>query len=166
MDKNSWCIKKIERVPKMGVSSMVFNRNNDNAGFIAGSSLIVSIGSSRGIRPDSECPLAGGRWHATLQPTCHAPPLQHLQWVHSQSGPGACGWVHWLIHTHTRWRTHTHTCRRTHTHTCSYRPRNVDIDTGLSPAYNDKIVAFLRQPNIIEILQERQPELARNHSLK
>uniref|UniRef100_A0A6Q2YM70 HECT-type E3 ubiquitin transferase n=1 Tax=Esox lucius TaxID=8010 RepID=A0A6Q2YM70_ESOLU len=33
-------------------------------------------------------------------------------------------------------------------------------------AYNDKIVAFLRQPNIIEILQERQPELIRNHSLK
>ena len=34
------------------------------------------------------------------------------------------------------------------------------------PAYNDKIVAFLRQPNIVDILQERQPELARNHSLK
>ncbi|XP_035988602.1 E3 ubiquitin-protein ligase HECW2 isoform X2 [Fundulus heteroclitus] len=33
-------------------------------------------------------------------------------------------------------------------------------------AYNDKIVAFLRQPNIFDILQERQPELARNHSLK
>uniref|UniRef100_A0A1A8JY35 HECT-type E3 ubiquitin transferase n=1 Tax=Nothobranchius kuhntae TaxID=321403 RepID=A0A1A8JY35_NOTKU len=33
-------------------------------------------------------------------------------------------------------------------------------------AYNDKIVAFLRQPNIFEVLQERQPELARNHSLK
>uniref|UniRef100_A0A4W5LKF3 HECT-type E3 ubiquitin transferase n=1 Tax=Hucho hucho TaxID=62062 RepID=A0A4W5LKF3_9TELE len=38
--------------------------------------------------------------------------------------------------------------------------------SSLSPAYNDKIVAFLRQPNIIEILQERQPELVRNHSLK
>uniref|UniRef100_A0A8C1RPE6 HECT-type E3 ubiquitin transferase n=1 Tax=Cyprinus carpio TaxID=7962 RepID=A0A8C1RPE6_CYPCA len=33
-------------------------------------------------------------------------------------------------------------------------------------AYNDKIVAFLRQPNIFEILQERQPELIRNHSLR
>ncbi|XP_056321270.1 E3 ubiquitin-protein ligase HECW2 isoform X2 [Danio aesculapii] len=32
--------------------------------------------------------------------------------------------------------------------------------------YNDKIVAFLRQPNIFEILQERQPELVRNHSLR
>uniref|UniRef100_A0A670YFB1 HECT-type E3 ubiquitin transferase n=1 Tax=Pseudonaja textilis TaxID=8673 RepID=A0A670YFB1_PSETE len=34
------------------------------------------------------------------------------------------------------------------------------------PAYNDKIVAFLRQPNIFEILQERQPDLIRNHSLR
>lgn len=34
------------------------------------------------------------------------------------------------------------------------------------PAYNDKIVAFLRQPNIFEILQERQPDLTRNHSLR
>ncbi|XP_016289237.1 E3 ubiquitin-protein ligase HECW2 isoform X2 [Monodelphis domestica] len=33
-------------------------------------------------------------------------------------------------------------------------------------AYNDKIVAFLRQPNIFEILQERQPDLTRNHSLR
>ncbi|XP_065132761.1 E3 ubiquitin-protein ligase HECW1 isoform X1 [Paramisgurnus dabryanus] len=33
-------------------------------------------------------------------------------------------------------------------------------------AYNDKIVAFLRQPNIFEVLQERQPSLARNPSLK
>ncbi|XP_065418103.1 E3 ubiquitin-protein ligase HECW2 isoform X2 [Chrysemys picta bellii] len=33
-------------------------------------------------------------------------------------------------------------------------------------AYNDKIVAFLRQPNIFEILQERQPDLTRNPSLR
>ncbi|XP_072858686.2 E3 ubiquitin-protein ligase HECW1 isoform X11 [Pogona vitticeps] len=33
-------------------------------------------------------------------------------------------------------------------------------------AYNDKIVAFLRQPNIFEMLQERQPSLARNHALR
>ncbi|KAK6325688.1 hypothetical protein J4Q44_G00050300 [Coregonus suidteri] len=33
-------------------------------------------------------------------------------------------------------------------------------------AYNDKIVAFLRQPNIFEILQERQTEFIRNHSLR
>ncbi|XP_061641493.1 E3 ubiquitin-protein ligase HECW2 isoform X2 [Phyllopteryx taeniolatus] len=33
-------------------------------------------------------------------------------------------------------------------------------------AYNDKIVAFLRQPNIFEILQERQPDFHRNHSLR
>ncbi|KAM9327636.1 E3 ubiquitin-protein ligase HECW2 [Pholidichthys leucotaenia] len=33
-------------------------------------------------------------------------------------------------------------------------------------AYNDKIVAFLRQPNIFEILQERQSDLSRNHALR
>ncbi|XP_051971261.1 E3 ubiquitin-protein ligase HECW1-like isoform X1 [Xyrauchen texanus] len=33
-------------------------------------------------------------------------------------------------------------------------------------AYNDKIVAFLRQPNILDVLQERQPSLARNHTLR
>ncbi|XP_053554543.1 E3 ubiquitin-protein ligase HECW2 isoform X2 [Bombina bombina] len=32
--------------------------------------------------------------------------------------------------------------------------------------YNEKIVAFLRQPNIFEILQERQPDLCRNHPLR
>ncbi|KAJ8336667.1 hypothetical protein SKAU_G00378870 [Synaphobranchus kaupii] len=32
--------------------------------------------------------------------------------------------------------------------------------------YNDKIVAFLRQPNIFETLQERQPSLSRNHALR
>uniref|UniRef100_A0A8C3AHZ2 HECT-type E3 ubiquitin transferase n=1 Tax=Cyclopterus lumpus TaxID=8103 RepID=A0A8C3AHZ2_CYCLU len=32
--------------------------------------------------------------------------------------------------------------------------------------YNDKIVAFLRQPNIFDMLQERQPSLSRNHALR
>uniref|UniRef100_A0A3B3Y7V7 HECT-type E3 ubiquitin transferase n=1 Tax=Poecilia mexicana TaxID=48701 RepID=A0A3B3Y7V7_9TELE len=36
--------------------------------------------------------------------------------------------------------------------------------TALS--YNDKIVAFLRQPNIFDMLQERQPSLSRNHALR
>ncbi|XP_063070388.1 E3 ubiquitin-protein ligase HECW2 [Engraulis encrasicolus] len=54
-------------------------------------------------------------------------------------------------------------------------PRNSSTFSGSSRsqyqelvpvAYNEKIVAFLRQPNILEILQERQPELVRNHSLK
>ncbi|KAM4718421.1 LOW QUALITY PROTEIN: E3 ubiquitin-protein ligase HECW1-like [Anableps anableps] len=36
--------------------------------------------------------------------------------------------------------------------------------TALS--YNDKIVAFLRQPNIFDMLQERQPSLSRNHTLR
>ncbi|XP_038157644.1 E3 ubiquitin-protein ligase HECW1 isoform X2 [Cyprinodon tularosa] len=36
--------------------------------------------------------------------------------------------------------------------------------TALS--YNDKIVAFLRQSNIFDMLQERQPSLCRNHALR
>ncbi|XP_075385285.1 E3 ubiquitin-protein ligase HECW2 isoform X2 [Tenrec ecaudatus] len=43
------------------------------------------------------------------------------------------------------------------------RPQYQDM---VPVAYNDKIVAFLRQPNIFEILQERQPDLTRDHSLR
>uniref|UniRef100_A0A8C2FLI0 HECT-type E3 ubiquitin transferase n=1 Tax=Cyprinus carpio TaxID=7962 RepID=A0A8C2FLI0_CYPCA len=44
--------------------------------------------------------------------------------------------------------------------------RNSQYQDLVPVAYNEKIVAFLRQPNIFEILQERQPELVRNHSLR
>ncbi|XP_026135205.1 E3 ubiquitin-protein ligase HECW1-like isoform X2 [Carassius auratus] len=44
--------------------------------------------------------------------------------------------------------------------------RNQSQPEPVSLAYNEKIVVFLRQPNIFEVLQERQPSLARNHSLK
>ncbi|MFT7800069.1 E3 ubiquitin-protein ligase HECW1 [Arapaima gigas] len=44
--------------------------------------------------------------------------------------------------------------------------RNQYHQDQMPVAYNDKIVAFLRQPNIFEMLQERQPSLARNHSLR
>ncbi|XP_052004538.1 E3 ubiquitin-protein ligase HECW2-like [Xyrauchen texanus] len=46
------------------------------------------------------------------------------------------------------------------------RSRNSQYQDLVPVAYNEKIVAFLRQPNIFEILQERQPELVRNHSLR
>uniref|UniRef100_A0A8D3E723 HECT-type E3 ubiquitin transferase n=1 Tax=Scophthalmus maximus TaxID=52904 RepID=A0A8D3E723_SCOMX len=52
---------------------------------------------------------------------------------------------------------------RPHTTLGSSRSQYHDV---VPVAYNDKIVLFLRQPNIVEILQERQPELARNNSLK
>ncbi|KAM6945795.1 E3 ubiquitin-protein ligase HECW2 [Aplochiton taeniatus] len=42
-------------------------------------------------------------------------------------------------------------------------PRGQDV---VPVAYNEKIVAFLRQPNIFEILQERQAEFIRNHTLR
>ncbi|MBN3307378.1 HECW1 ligase, partial [Amia calva] len=44
--------------------------------------------------------------------------------------------------------------------------RNQYHQDSVPLAYNDKIVAFLRQPNILELLQERQPSLARNHALR
>ncbi|KAM7174650.1 E3 ubiquitin-protein ligase HECW1 [Macrochelys suwanniensis] len=44
--------------------------------------------------------------------------------------------------------------------------RNQHHHESLPLAYNDKIVAFLRQPNIFEMLQERQPSLARNPALR
>ncbi|KAM4705947.1 E3 ubiquitin-protein ligase HECW1 [Rhinophrynus dorsalis] len=44
--------------------------------------------------------------------------------------------------------------------------RNQHQQEAVPLAYNDKIVAFLRQPNIFEMLQERQPSLARNHALR
>ncbi|KAM7365492.1 hypothetical protein PAMP_016412 [Pampus punctatissimus] len=45
-------------------------------------------------------------------------------------------------------------------------PRRLVRHTNTHAPYNDKIVAFLRQPNIFEILQERQPDFNRNHSLR
>nr|XP_019574405.1 PREDICTED: E3 ubiquitin-protein ligase HECW1 isoform X2 [Rhinolophus sinicus] len=44
--------------------------------------------------------------------------------------------------------------------------RNQHQHESLPLAYNDKIVAFLRQPNIFEMLQERQPSLAKNPALR
>lgn len=37
---------------------------------------------------------------------------------------------------------------------------------SIPTAYNELVVAFLRQPNIIDILKERQPQLSKNQSLK
>ncbi|XP_048832813.1 E3 ubiquitin-protein ligase HECW1-like isoform X2 [Brienomyrus brachyistius] len=44
--------------------------------------------------------------------------------------------------------------------------RNQHHQDPVPLAYNDKIVAFLRQPNIFDMLQERQPSLSRNHTLR
>ncbi|XP_066539264.1 E3 ubiquitin-protein ligase HECW1 [Hoplias malabaricus] len=44
--------------------------------------------------------------------------------------------------------------------------RNQYQQDSVPLAYNEKIVAFLRQPNILEMLQERQPSLGRNHTLR
>ncbi|XP_056155808.1 E3 ubiquitin-protein ligase HECW1-like [Lampris incognitus] len=48
-----------------------------------------------------------------------------------------------------------------------YHPDPLDPLPQATPlSYNDKIVAFLRQSNIFDMLQERQPSLARNHILR
>uniref|UniRef100_A0A674CFM7 HECT-type E3 ubiquitin transferase n=1 Tax=Salmo trutta TaxID=8032 RepID=A0A674CFM7_SALTR len=44
--------------------------------------------------------------------------------------------------------------------------RNQHHPDPVPQAYNEKIVAFLRQPGILEVLTERQPALSRNHSLR
>ncbi|XP_077479850.1 E3 ubiquitin-protein ligase HECW1-like isoform X1 [Stigmatopora argus] len=43
---------------------------------------------------------------------------------------------------------------------------HADPQHPTAPSYNDKIVAFLRQPNIFDMLQERQPNLNRNYALR
>ncbi|XP_054621933.1 E3 ubiquitin-protein ligase HECW1-like isoform X3 [Dunckerocampus dactyliophorus] len=43
---------------------------------------------------------------------------------------------------------------------------HADPQQSTTASYNDKIVAFLRQPNIFDMLQERQPNLNRNHALR
>ncbi|XP_037617759.1 E3 ubiquitin-protein ligase HECW2 isoform X2 [Sebastes umbrosus] len=53
--------------------------------------------------------------------------------------------------------------RPSSTFTSANRGQNPDV---VPVAYNEKIVAFLRQPNVFEILQERQPDFNRNHSLR
>ncbi|XP_043921527.1 E3 ubiquitin-protein ligase HECW1 [Protopterus annectens] len=44
--------------------------------------------------------------------------------------------------------------------------RNQHHQESVPLGYNEKIVAFLRQPNIFEMLQDRQPNLSRNHALR
>ncbi|XP_061661076.1 E3 ubiquitin-protein ligase HECW1 isoform X2 [Syngnathoides biaculeatus] len=43
---------------------------------------------------------------------------------------------------------------------------HADPQQSTAPSYNDKIVAFLRQPNIFDMLQERQPNLNKNYALR
>lgn len=52
------------------------------------------------------------------------------------------------------------------------RPTNTQIDNMLCDtvdiptAYNEKVVAFIRQPNILEILAERYPQLTTEQNLQ
>lgn len=89
-------------------------------------------------------------------------------WCHALPAPSAAPvevstkmWCLWVSQAGSMY-----TCKDTSIKCKHTQDSDINAYSSLSPAYNDKIVAFLRQPNIFEILQERQPELARNHSLK
>ncbi|KAF3857320.1 hypothetical protein F7725_009179 [Dissostichus mawsoni] len=107
--------------------------------------------TGKSTRPPS---VLAHRQHLTRQRSHSAGEVSPRRLLHQQgaeSGRGASGSV------------------PTHTTCLLFRNESNMIDTNVSaflPAYNDKIVAFLRQPNIFEILQERQPEFNRNHSLR
>lgn len=48
-------------------------------------------------------------------------------------------------------------------------PMTVNVQTNIPEvpiAYNDKVVAFLRQPNIFDILKERHPPVGSSSSLR
>uniref|UniRef100_A0A6I8NCT8 HECT-type E3 ubiquitin transferase n=1 Tax=Ornithorhynchus anatinus TaxID=9258 RepID=A0A6I8NCT8_ORNAN len=61
---------------------------------------------------------------------------------------------------------HRHHLARQRSHSAGEVREGRDGPRSAQYAYNDKIVAFLRQPNILEILQERQPGLPRHPSLR
>lgn len=42
----------------------------------------------------------------------------------------------------------------------------VSLTLNIPTAYNDKVVAFLRQPNIFDILKERHHSVANNQTLR
>lgn len=48
--------------------------------------------------------------------------------------------------------------------TSTFVPTNTGLEIPI--AYNDKVVAFLRQPNIFDILRERHPPVGTSSSLR
>uniref|UniRef100_A0A668AY67 HECT-type E3 ubiquitin transferase n=1 Tax=Myripristis murdjan TaxID=586833 RepID=A0A668AY67_9TELE len=105
-----------------------------------GKSFFVDHNSRATTFIDPRIPLQNGRLPG------HLTHRQHLQRLRSYSaGEGHLGCV-----------------------LCNSLPAYLSVSPSLclSAAYNDKIVAFLRQPNIFDMLQERQPSLGRNHALR
>uniref|UniRef100_A0A8C4DXY5 HECT-type E3 ubiquitin transferase n=1 Tax=Dicentrarchus labrax TaxID=13489 RepID=A0A8C4DXY5_DICLA len=75
-----------------------------------------------------------------------------------------------LAHRQHLQRLRSYSAGEVLTHTCAINTdllhHAADSQQLTAPSYNDKIVAFLRQPNIFDMLQERQPSLSRNHALR
>ncbi|KAJ8010514.1 hypothetical protein DPEC_G00075880 [Dallia pectoralis] len=118
-----------------------------------GKSFFVDHNSRATTFIDPRIPLQSGR---LPNPVTHR---QHLQRLRSYSAGEASdvsrSRVASLIH------------RPGNSLVAAIRSQYQQDSTALSiPSYNDKIVAFLRQPNVFEMLQERQPSLARNHVLR
>ncbi|XP_062970617.1 E3 ubiquitin-protein ligase HECW1 [Cynocephalus volans] len=115
-----------------------------------GKSFFVDHNSRATTFIDPRIPLQNGRFHN------HLTHRQHLQRLRSYSA-GEASEV-------CRNRGATLLARPGHSLVAAIRSQHQH--EALPLAYNDKIVAFLRQPNIFEMLQERQPSLARNHALR
>eukprot|EP00106_Octopus_bimaculoides_P007087 XP_014774529.1 PREDICTED: mediator of DNA damage checkpoint protein 1-like [Octopus bimaculoides] len=83
----------------------------------------------------------------------------HSGGTHSHSSPHLGG-PHSTSHS-----THSLSHSASHTGAPTPPPRNAGSDV-IPTAYNDKVVAFLRQPNISEVLKEKQSCYASNSSLR
>ncbi|XP_036891288.1 E3 ubiquitin-protein ligase HECW1 [Sturnira hondurensis] len=115
-----------------------------------GKSFFVDHNSRATTFIDPRIPLQNGRL------SNHLTHRQHLQRLRSYSA-GEASEV-------SRNRSGSLLARPVHSLVAAIRIQHQHESLPL--AYNDKIVAFLRQPNIFEMLQERQPSLARNHALR
>ncbi|XP_032906571.1 E3 ubiquitin-protein ligase HECW1 isoform X3 [Amblyraja radiata] len=115
-----------------------------------GKSFFVDHNSRATTFIDPRLPLQNGRLPN------HLTHRQHLQRLRSYSA-GEASDV-------SRVRGSTLLARPTNTLVAAIR--NPYHQDAVPVAYNDKIVAFLRQSNIFEMLQERQPSLGRNHTLR
>ncbi|GAB1600875.1 E3 ubiquitin-protein ligase HECW2-like [Argonauta hians] len=103
--------------------------------------------------PHSTSYHAGGS-HSS---SSHSSP--HSGGTHSHSSPHLSG-PHSTSHS-----THSLSHSASHTGAPTPPPRNTGSD-AIPSAYNDKVVAFLRQANISEVLKEKQSCYASNSSLR
>ncbi|XP_075872198.1 E3 ubiquitin-protein ligase HECW1 isoform X2 [Nelusetta ayraudi] len=117
-----------------------------------GKSFFVDHNSRATTFIDPRIPLQNGRLPG------HLAHRQHLQRLRSYSA-GEASDV-------SRSRGASLMARPGNSLVAAIRGQHADPQQLNAPSYNDKIVAFLRQPNIFDMLQERQPSLGRNHALR